>query len=346
MHWITLAIVAGVFVAYLLIGAAVFMALEREHGVSMAATRERHFWEFIDNNTCVSPSELSAFVNKMIRTHRTGDGGLGRAYTGNSSWDYGPSIFFSITVVTSIGYGDVSPSTEIGQLFFIFYVLFGVPLTAVFLKGVGEKLAQPYIRLQHKHWFPRHRKAERIIKMLIFTIVCFVLFVAMPAAVFITTEDWTFLQALYYTISTLTTVGFGDLVPGETKEKYEPTRSVYKTAVGVWILIGLSWVSMVLNIVAAFLSRQADRVDHDVDEHLHHNDDHAPPNVDRSSDNDTFGESHSNIQCNYKNIRQCSENDPLIQPDSQMFRNFASTSDERSETPDLSCNTSIKSYDS
>lgn len=47
----------------------------------------------------------------------------------NVNWNFYNSFFFAITVVTTIGYGHVSPSTVSGRLFCVAYAMLGVPLT-------------------------------------------------------------------------------------------------------------------------------------------------------------------------------------------------------------------------
>lgn len=112
------------------------------------------------------------------------------------------------------GYGHISPSTSGGRVFFVFFAIFGIPLTAVLLGAIGEKMARPYKKLEEKRFFPNYPKTERIVKMVVFTTACFVLFSLIPAVIFHEAEEWSYLEAWYYTIVTLTTVGFGDFVPG------------------------------------------------------------------------------------------------------------------------------------
>ncbi len=43
-----------------------------------------------------------------------------------------------------------------------------------------------------------------------------IVLLCLPAVVFVYTEDWDYLDAFYFTFITLTTIGFGDLVAGES----------------------------------------------------------------------------------------------------------------------------------
>jgi len=47
-----------------------------------------------------------------------------------------------------------------------------------------------------------------------FAIIGFIIFMLMASLLFWGVEKWTYADALYYTFITLTTIGFGDFVPG------------------------------------------------------------------------------------------------------------------------------------
>lgn len=40
------------------------------------------------------------------------------------------SLYFSVITLTTVGYGDFSPTTDGGKIFTIFYVLFGIGIVA------------------------------------------------------------------------------------------------------------------------------------------------------------------------------------------------------------------------
>ncbi|XP_053398513.1 potassium channel subfamily K member 2-like isoform X1 [Mercenaria mercenaria] len=257
MHWLTLCILQTIFFVYLLVGGAIFMALEKDHEDEISSNQSARFSQFLTNNTCVTASELSTFATSVIEAYDSGVVATSDT-SSTSNWDYGPSVFFSATVVTSIGYGHISPTTTGGQVFFVFYAILGIPLTALILGAVGEKMTKPYKKLEKKQFFPKYPKTETVGKRAIFATLCFVLFSLIPAAIFQAVEDWSYLEAWYYTIVTLTTVGFGDFVPGQNDSDL---RVFYMLVTCVWILFGLAWLSMLLSLVGDFFKAQAKKVD-------------------------------------------------------------------------------------
>lgn len=55
----------------------------------------------------------------------------------------------------------------------------------------------------------------RILSAVLFLLIGCLLFVLTPTFVFAYMEGWSKLEAIYFVIVTLSTVGFGDYVPGE-----------------------------------------------------------------------------------------------------------------------------------
>lgn len=54
----------------------------------------------------------------------------------------------------------------------------------------------------------------RVISAVLSILIGCLIFLAVPTVVFQKMEDWSFLESLYFVVITLTTVGFGDYVPG------------------------------------------------------------------------------------------------------------------------------------
>jgi len=51
-------------------------------------------------------------------------------------WTWIDSIYFSVITLTTVGYGDFSPQTEIGKIFTIFYIFIGIGIILSFINTV------------------------------------------------------------------------------------------------------------------------------------------------------------------------------------------------------------------
>jgi len=58
-------------------------------------------------------------------------------------WSWVDSVYFSVIAVTTVGFGDISPSTDSSKLFTVFYVLAGISIVTAYLHArmsrVGAK---------------------------------------------------------------------------------------------------------------------------------------------------------------------------------------------------------------
>jgi voltage-gated potassium channel len=59
------------------------------------------------------------------------------------------SLYFCVITLTTIGYGDFAPKTDLGKLFTIFYVLVGVGIIATFANLLIKK-ASAKRRIEHE----------------------------------------------------------------------------------------------------------------------------------------------------------------------------------------------------
>uniref|UniRef100_W5LVU2 Potassium two pore domain channel subfamily K member 4 n=1 Tax=Lepisosteus oculatus TaxID=7918 RepID=W5LVU2_LEPOC len=217
MRWSTLLAIFTAVLLYLVLGAVVFRTLEspwetQQHGNIADSKRG-----FLGNHSCVSAEQLDL----LIKT--------GTVRNSSNRWDLASAFFFSgsNTVITTLtGFGNISPKTEGGQIFCIFYALIGIPMFGILLAGVGDHLGTGLRRGIAKIeaifllLSPLHQKWKvsptivRVISAVLFILIGCLLFVAVPTLVFQKVENWTLLEATYFVVITLTTVGFGDYVAG------------------------------------------------------------------------------------------------------------------------------------
>ncbi len=60
------------------------------------------------------------------------------------------AIYFSVITVATVGYGDITPHTDAGKIFTIFYVLFGIGLIAAFASSMVRRAGQRRINKKTK----------------------------------------------------------------------------------------------------------------------------------------------------------------------------------------------------
>ncbi|XP_059137015.1 potassium channel subfamily K member 2 [Peromyscus eremicus] len=255
MKWKTVSTIFLVVVLYLIIGATVFKALEQPQEISQRTTIVIQKQTFIAQHACVNSTELDDLIQQIVAAINAGIIPLGNSSNQVSHWDLGSSFFFAGTVITTIGFGNISPRTEGGKIFCIIYALLGIPLFGFLLAGVGDQLGTIFGKGIAKvedtfiKWNVSQTKI-RIISTIIFILFGCVLFVALPAVIFKHIEGWSALDAIYFVVITLTTIGFGDYVAGGSDIEY---LDFYKPVVWFWILVGLAYFAAVLSMIGDWL---------------------------------------------------------------------------------------------
>ncbi|XP_074466688.1 potassium channel subfamily K member 4 [Sebastes fasciatus] len=249
-----LGILTGV-VLYLVLGAVVFRSLEapREEGKHMQLQDTRR--EFLLNFTCMGPDDLQTLIEEVVDAVGAGVDPISNL-SFVSQWDLASAFFFSGTIITTIGFGNISPKTEGGQLFCIFYALVGIPMFGILLAGVGDHLGTGLRKTVAKieTLFRKWRVSPiivRVISAVLSILLGLVLFVAVPILVFQEVEGWTLLESAYFVVITLTTVGFGDYVAGDSGLAGSDTW--YKPLVWFWILLGLAYFASILTMIGNWL---------------------------------------------------------------------------------------------
>ncbi|KAK7907825.1 hypothetical protein WMY93_016437 [Mugilogobius chulae] len=263
MRWKTVSAIFFLVVLYLIIGATVFKALEQPHESyqKMAILEEK--LQFLIKHSCVNTSELENLVKQVVSAVRAGVNPSGNSVNQSSLWDLSSSFFFAGTVITTIGFGNISPHTEGGRIFCIIYALLGIPLFGFLLAGVGDQLGTIFgkgiakVEKMIVKWKVSQTKI-RVISTLIFILFGCLLFVALPAVIFKHIEGWSTLESIYFVVITLTTIGFGDFVAGEKGGSESPSGGsaenhvyldYYKPVVWFWILVGLAYFAAVLSMI-------------------------------------------------------------------------------------------------
>ncbi|OUC46418.1 Ion channel [Trichinella nativa] len=96
-----------------------------------------------------------------------------RDYEENVQWTFSGAFLYSLSVITTIGYGNIACRTYFGKALTIGYAIIGIPLMLLFLTNIGDVLAKMFkflyrraykLRMEITIWNKR-RKAARLRKI-------------------------------------------------------------------------------------------------------------------------------------------------------------------------------------
>ena len=153
------------------------------------------------------------------------------------------------------GYGTIAPVTSAGQTLFVFYALIGIPITIIYLDTLGEILS----KVMDLFLAPVKRKFQgkektvvsvviQIVAVILAMIPGVVLFILFPALIYNSIEPWSYGEAVYFCFVTLTTVGFGDIVPAKDTGLLETyILVIYEIGSAIWIWMGLAFVALMIS---------------------------------------------------------------------------------------------------
>ncbi|CAD6190324.1 unnamed protein product [Caenorhabditis auriculariae] len=270
---------------YVIGGAIAFYHMERPHEMAVREKNIRRFiehkntmmdelWElreagvsqdfldalavqYVDNVTRIL---FEAFDTHFIGARHLRPGGENEEH----SWTFITALFFTATLLTTIGYGNLVPVTWHGRMFCIAYALLGVPLILITVADIGKFLSENIIWLYTRYTKLRQRCTNRqytsiptieekkdgeqliqglehYISIPISLIVMILLgYITIGAVLLGSWENWEFFSGFYFSFITMTTVGFGDIVP--LKREFYILDLCY-------IIIGLAITTMCIDLV-------------------------------------------------------------------------------------------------
>ncbi|XP_030023576.2 TWiK family of potassium channels protein 7 [Manduca sexta] len=261
----------GLFVALMLYtagGGLVFRALEypaelekQEYHRDRLLTERWNLIRFVSERS--NGTDYSDGVEKLLSDHlaayekvleEASSSGLSLEVEKNfppleEKWSILQAVFFSSTVLTTIGYGNIVPETFWGRLFCIAYALIGIPLTltviadlgrvfATFVSFIAKQLPEmPKCCTRVTEANPAGQRSLYALGAVGFLFV----YLSAGAGLFkMWEDDWSFYDGFYFCFITMTTIGFGDIVPKRPK---------YMLLCTLYILIGLALTSTIIELV-------------------------------------------------------------------------------------------------
>ncbi len=161
-------------------------------------------------------------------------------------------------------YGHIAPLTQNGKIFCIFYIIIGVPLTILILESLVDRLQQRLMPSKTNK-FSKTKSYSTInksdgnsaennqkekgcltsdnmyLRVFIFGILWLISVYLIPSLVFanLTELNWTLVDAFYYCFISITTIGFGDFVPGQNEVGW--SRNIYR------LLMTSKWLESLFN---------------------------------------------------------------------------------------------------
>ncbi|CAL1570098.1 unnamed protein product [Knipowitschia caucasica] len=243
--WVLLSGFLLFYIIYLLFGALVLSSIERPEEERVRAELQQLREQFM-NHSCATEQALESFLTRVLQAHRSGVSVLQTVHQ-PSNWDLTSAMFYANTLVTTVGYGQSTPLTDLGKAFSIVYALLGVPFTMLVLTACVQKLFVPLVlapvELLHRWGLePRMACALHLLLLLLLLVLCFFMG---PAALFSGLEgSWSFLDGVYFCFISLFTIGLGDYVPA--LQASQSNKPLYQVSVIVYLFLGLMMMFLLL----------------------------------------------------------------------------------------------------
>eukprot|EP00929_Paragymnodinium_shiwhaense_P073812 TRINITY_DN37705_c0_g1_i1.p1 TRINITY_DN37705_c0_g1~~TRINITY_DN37705_c0_g1_i1.p1 ORF type:complete len:424 (-),score=78.22 TRINITY_DN37705_c0_g1_i1:245-1516(-) len=174
-------------------------------------------------------------------------------FEGRRCLSIGEAIYFMSVILGTVGYGDIYPADNAGQIVVTLDVMFVVLLYANVLISQGIKMLKELNLLEHDTedlsafeaspqqddvWLPWRRVGQSVMLYLAISTIGVLFFHYFPG------ENKTWLQSIHMTVITFTTVGLGDIVPA---------TGVGQLFAAFWILFGVMSFTVFVGSFAALL---------------------------------------------------------------------------------------------
>mmetsp|Transcript_22043 Transcript_22043/g.46673 ORF Transcript_22043/g.46673 Transcript_22043/m.46673 type:complete len:529 (-) Transcript_22043:216-1802(-) len=195
---------------------------------------------------------------------------LFHVFEGWSGWE---SFLFTLSVSTTVGYGNITPETSEGKVLVICGGIVGIPLVLAVVKWLGNAclkvvdagllFAMKRVRRigrrigfvrrkgRRQRWMVGKRLGARKRHQLLRVFTCallYLIFYLHSVFVYSAMEGWSTLDAMYYTFVTFSTIGLGDLVPLSKYNNIPPLTWYHIWHVFVF-MFGLTLLSMLFTVL-------------------------------------------------------------------------------------------------
>ena len=70
-------------------------------------------------------------------------------YSAAEDWSLIQSLYFSVVTLTTVGYGDLTPTSEYSRIFTIVYIFIGVGVLVLFLSSLAHQYIRHKVEIAH-----------------------------------------------------------------------------------------------------------------------------------------------------------------------------------------------------
>lgn len=257
--------VGGLVVGYAIVGAFAFKRIEEGYKVQfdkvLASRNEclEKVWNITLHFNVNNEELFRTNIEFALRDYQIAIVELFRdGYRGRSPkevWSFPAALMFSLSIITMIGYGNMTPKTPWGKALTVIYAVFGIPLYILYFMNMGEVLAGCFRWVYtwlHECSTGRQEDDRAPRRIIVPSSACLWViggYVLTGAIMFAEWEKWGYLDSTYFCVTSLCKIGFGDLVPGanimDSKEGSQ-TKLVINF---IYMLVGLGLVAMCYNLM-------------------------------------------------------------------------------------------------
>ena len=143
-------------------------------------------------------------------------------------------LYFSVVTLSTVGYGDVAPRSREAKAFTALYLLGGLPFAGAALGHLGAWAAARREAARARRGGTEEPRDKNKARALALSLAALALVLALGAAVGGLAEDgWDAVDGLYWAVTTVTTVGYGERgdYPSRTADRL---FAVFYIPLGTW----------------------------------------------------------------------------------------------------------------